>query len=319
MTDQLDIVLTPFSLRHRRLLNDRAFEDLPLILRNRLWSTVRELSEPYYFSLPDNPSWVNNSSDLEQAELLYDRLLGRMDDDGENSLGALIVRGRTEECLDVLECFCAWVDGAGNRLPRAQKAFNRAFQDFNQPWRMSEGQFFQVDNDYLEDEILAQASPLLALAEFKGAHDEFMRARDHLTEGNTRDAIGYAHASVESTFKAAIGSAGKKYGNDLTQTYANADLLTGLPKGKAQAIQKALSPTATLRNELSGHGQGEDILDIPHEYGVLAVGLAAVINAFVTRQHLSRIELATPPRPSPTEARIDAPKTQNWDLDDIPF
>jgi hypothetical protein len=319
MTDQIDITLTPFSLRHRRLLNDRVLEDLPLILRNRLWNTVRELSEPYYFSLPDNPNWVNNSSDLEQAELLYDRLLGRMDEDGEKSLGTLVVRGRTEECLDVLECFCAWVDAEGNRLARAQKAINKALQDFNQPWRMSEGLVFQVDNDFLEDEILAQASPLLALAEFKGAHDEFIRARDHLTEGNARDAIGYAHASVESTFKAAIGSAGKKYGNDLPQTYANADLLTGLPKGKAQAIQKALSPTATLRNELSGHGQGEDILDIPHEYGMLAVGLAAVINAFITRQHLARIELATPLRPTPKAADKGSSETRNWDLDDIPF
>jgi len=42
-------------------------------------------------------------------------------------------------------------------------------------------------------------------------------------------------------------------------------------------------PTATLRNELGGHGQGAAVMDVPADYGALAEGLAAVINTFISR------------------------------------
>lgn len=49
-------------------------------------------------------------------------------------------------------------------------------------------------------------SPILALANFQGAKDEFQRARNALLDGNARDAIFYAGASVEIVFKAALPS-----------------------------------------------------------------------------------------------------------------
>jgi hypothetical protein len=52
---------------------------------------------------------------------------------------------------------------------------------------------------------------------------------------------------------------------------------------------------------------------------VLAVGLAAVINSFVTRQHLARKEQGEPRRKLVSETKPSAPQQQPWDLDEIPF
>jgi len=313
MDESLDINFKPFSLRHRRLYQDWPLERPPEQVRQRLWNSLKALSDGYDITTETN--WVHHSTDIEQAELLYARLVGLPADSQAVDFGNMLVLGETQACFDALECFCAWVHHISDRLPRVQRIINETLRDFGLPWRMAEGLVFQVDNDFLEDEVLAEVAPLLGLAEFEGAKEEFTRARDHLTEGNVRDAIFYAHASVESAYKAALGGS-SKVGADLPQAYANAGLLQGLSKEIGQSVQKALMPTATLRNQLGGHGQGEKVLDVPHEYGELAVGLAAVINTFISRQHLQRMEERTPKKP--VSRQRPSPEL-DFDDSDIPF
>lgn len=320
MANTLNIKLRPFSIRHRRLLNDRSLEDLPAQVRHRLWSTLCTVSETFDFHHDDNPGYRDSSSDLREAQALYGRLLGVPDDSFLDDLENRVICGATQDCFDVLECFCAWLDSAGNRMPIAQRAINETLTDFHLPWRMSEGLVFQVDHDYLEDEILAEVAPLLGLAEFHGAHDEFIKARDYLTDGNARDAISYANASLESALKTALGGC-PKIGKELVYEYAEKGLMTGLPMDKAKEVQHSLRALLTLRNSLAAHGQGEKVLDVPRDYAVLAVGLAAVLNAFVTRQHLAREGVSVPkqlPKTAPAPAPTKLNEVPAWD-DDIPF
>lgn len=317
MDRHLEIRIKPFSLRHRNLVSEGWLPQIGHEARNRIWETLQIDDEPYYYSTPDNPSWVNNSSDLEEVDSLYVRLLGlgpnaRSAVKG-NVLESVIRSGEVAAVLDVLECFCAWI--GEDRTMHSQRLLNDVFRDFACQWRMSEGQAFLVDNDFLEDQILAEAGPLLALAGFEGARDEFQKARNALTDGNSRDAISYAGASVESAYKAALNNS-PKVGSDLVQAYANANLLDGLPKPKAQAVQKALMPTAVLRNELAGHGHGTEVLHVPIEYAELAINFAASINTFVSRQHLRR--LGAKESPKKTVATAVEPNI-DWTSDEIPF
>lgn len=316
MTDTLDIRIKPFTIRHRRLLSDWNLEGLPERAKQRLWSTLEAFNESFEDYHPDNPGYTWHASDLTRCRALYARLLGIPEDSDEDNLHYQVINGQTKTCFDILECFCAWLDAAGDRMPKVQRAINDTFDDYHLPWRMAEGRIFQVDDAYLEDEILADVTPLLGLAEFHGAHDEFMRARDYLTDGNARDAIGYANASVESALKTVLGGCAKT-GKELVQEYANKDLMN-LPLPKAQEVQKALTAVTTLRNALAWHGQGPSVLPIPHEYGVLAVGLAAVINTFVTRQHLAR-QNKEPPKKLPAKSAVPAVAEPEWDDSDIPF
>lgn len=105
--------------------------DLRLEVRRRLWGTLSLLNEPYGYSEPYNPSWIILSSDLEQIEPVYRRLLGlplSSDDGGQGFLEARILRGNVAAVLDVLECFCAWIER--DRLLDAQRAVNDTFRDY---------------------------------------------------------------------------------------------------------------------------------------------------------------------------------------------
>jgi len=315
MDRHLTIRLKPFTIRHKRLVQEGWLPEFPAATRNRIWATLSLFND--FFVIEDDSGYEHNTSDLNEVETLYTRLLG-IDVSNKRSSGTslierVVLRESAWSTFDVIECFCASIDDS--RLMDVQRALNDTFRDFEFPWRLADGQIFMVDNAFMEDEVLAEASPLLALAEFDGAKTEFKQARNALQDGNARDAIVYAAASVESTYKAALGGS-PKVGIDLVQAYVNADLMTGLVKEKAQAIQKALMPTAVLGNALGRHGHGAEVLEVSIEYAELAVSLAASINAFVSKQHLRRKDLD---KPRPATPVVEAPAPVSFADDDIPF
>jgi hypothetical protein len=316
MDRHLTIRIKPFTVRHKRLVQEGWSPEFKSPTRNRIWASLSHFNE--YFSYEDeNSGYRHDTSDLIEVESLYTRVLG-IDTSNTRSQSTsivelLVLRESAWSTFDVIECFCAWIDES--RLMQVQRALNDTFRDFEFPWRLADGQIFMVDNAFMEDEVLAEASPLLALAEFDGAKTEFKQARNALQDGNARDAIVYAAASVESTYKAALGGS-SKVGIDLVQAYVNADLMNGLVKNKAQAIQKALMPTAVLGNELGRHGHGADVLEVPIEYAELAVSLAASINAFVSKQHLRRKDVVVPKKNVKVAVEREP---QVYFTDDIPF
>lgn len=315
MDRHLTIRIKPFTVRHRKLIHEEWTPELLPNARNRIWATLSLFNE--YFSYSNDSGWESNTSDLDEVETLYTRLLG-IDTSNKHGTGTslierIVLHEQAWSVFDVMECFCVWIDDS--RLMDVQRALNDAFLDFEIPWRLAEGQLFLVDNAFMEDEVLVEVGPLLALAEFDGAKSEFKQARNALLDGNAREAIVYAAASVESTYKAALGGS-SKVGIELVQAYVNANLMDGLVKQKAQAIQKSLMPTALLRNELGAHGHGAEVLEVPIEYAELAVSFAASINAFVSKQHLRRKDFAEPKKAKHT---IESPPPISFEDDDIPW
>ncbi|TAM40074.1 MAG: hypothetical protein EPN58_11355 [Rhodanobacter sp.] len=315
MDRHLTLRIKPFTVRHKKLVQEGWLPEFPPTTRNRIWSSLSLFNE--YFVFDDDTGYQHNTSDLREAEALYTRVLGIDLADTQrlqtSLLEHVVLHESAWSAFDVIECFCAWIDDS--RLLGVQRALNDTFRDFEFPWRLADGQIFMVDNAFMEDEVLAEASPLLALAEFDGAKNEFKQARNALVDGNTRDAIVYAAASVESTYKAALGGS-SKVGVELVQAYVNANMMEGLVKSKAQAIQKSLMPTAMLGNELGRHGHGADVLEVPIEYAELAVSLAASINAFISKQHLRRKDVVEPKTATPM---VESPTPVSFVDDDIPF
>lgn len=305
--------LRPFSLRHAKALSSGTIQVfLGEQLRRRLWSTLVDCNEPVYYSEPHNPNWMINSSVMEESEPTLCRLLGIDLYDGDRrvptNLNTLVMTGEPAHVFDLLEVFHA--ESPTDSRVLLQRALNDAFVDFVCPWRLSDGMLFRVDSEFLEQEVMERAMGLLNVSQFEGAREEFKTARDHLTDGATRDAIVYAAHSVESTLKAITGAVSGVAG-DLLRQFADDGFMDDLPAAKTRAVAKALGCAAILRNELGGHGQGATVLDVPRPYAELAVHLAAAINHFVIAQHLRK----TPPVPE-----LAAEGTANELTDeDIPF
>lgn len=310
----------PFSLRHAKAIHAGRIQiDLSADLRRRIWSTLQDRNEPIYYSEPDNPGWINNSSILEEAEATLGRLLG-LDEYDENGrrqphdLHLLLTRGEASAVFDLLEIAFAYADPGAR--PELQLALNDSFVDFACPWRLSDGMIFRMDSQFLETEVLERATDLLGAPELEGAQAEFLTARDKLTDGSTRDAITYAAHSVESTAKAMLGT-NSGVATDLFRQLGAAGFLDDLPASKRAVLTKALNAVGLLRNELGGHGQGASVIDVPRPYGELAVHLAAAINHFLVTQLLRK----TPaPEPEPEIATTPRSTSRPYDInDDIPF
>jgi hypothetical protein len=210
-----------------------------------------------------------------------------------------------------------WAEQDEDHRSTYQRAINDAFTDFGCPWRLSDGAFFKIDTEFLDEEVLERTVQLLGGAKFKGASEEFKTALEKLTDGAIRDAISYASHSVESTLKAATGVAA----GDATQLVAQfikSGNMDDIPSSKAKAIAKALQGAAILRNELAGHGQGQSVVIPSRAYGALAVHLAGAINQFLIEQFLRK----NPPVPPPQKATTVQAATPflATDMDDeIPF
>jgi hypothetical protein len=310
--------MTPFSLRHQKALRENRIKvSLGWKVRDRLWATMESYNESYY----SNDNWN------EQTTLLYDtqkalmRLLGSRQlailNDGkfiETDFETYFTRGFPVNALDVLEVF---VDVLGNHVPGYDKrawAFQReendAMTDFECPWRLSDGLFFQIDSAFLDHEIVQKAEDQLRKHGFAGALDEFREARDDLSGGEHKDAIAKAGKSVESTLKIVTdrnGDLGK-----LIEAFQKLGFLDDLPDERQRAILKPIfCSLGVLRNELGSHGQGEQKIAVSRPYAALAVQFAGAITQFVIEQYLRK----QPPPAQNADPDIDL----DAEPGDIPF
>jgi hypothetical protein len=160
------------------------------------------------------------------------------------------------------------------------------------PWRLSDGEFFKLDGDFVGARLASTAHDALAANRFAGAADEYAKARQYLGAGEIREAIYFAGHSFESVMKVLTGLDHVNADRLIKELFGRGyldDLPEGVRAGFADQVLKALP---FLRNKLGGHGQGAKVLNIPQTYGDLAVQLAAVLHNFLISKHIER---APPP------------------------
>lgn len=256
---------------------------------------------------PDpNDRWMTTTCVIDQTEPALKRLLGQEDlriknkNDGKwesSDLRQFALSGYPSFMLDVIEVFHSQIPGAGDRH-NFQLSINDSMLAFGCPWRLSGGEFFRVDSEFLQH-VLEQSTDLLHAAGFEGALDEFRKARSDLEVGDTKDAIHKANNSFESTLKSILGAPGAT--SELCRKLGKDGYLDDLPSEARQVVINVLTGLSLLRNKLGGHGQGPGVIDVPRPYAELAVALAAAFNSFAVQKHLQR----SPPRPQPKMTVVD--------------
>jgi AbiJ N-terminal domain 4 len=212
--------MSPFSLRHKKgLAKDRVKVSLDRRVRSRLWSTAAKFDESYYYHPNPNDNWTEITTLLDDTQSEFMRVVGVDElavviDDAlaKADLETFFKTGNPVHVLDILEVFFSRVRDFGTegreRAWDLQTEINGAMSDFEQPWRLSDGEFFKIDSEFLEREIIQNAEDKLRQQGFAGALDEFREARDDHTDGEYRDTISKSANSVESTLKVVTGSTG---------------------------------------------------------------------------------------------------------------
>ncbi len=293
--------MQPFSLRHgKALLEQRIRVSMKERLRARLWLTIRKYDESYWYQPDTSDNWTSQTDHVEQTEIKLKRLLGLPElkvktRAGEESvqIEGYFMKGYPSCALEVIEQFAEELTGLGedgtSKASKFQTEVNEAMIAFECPWRLSDGRFFQIDVDFFHHEIVQKGEDTLRERGFEGAHDEFREAREDLSDGKTKDVILKAFKSFESTLKTVLG----RQNGDITELlkiFRETGFMDDIPEPQAKAISKqVLVSIAGLRNELAGHGQGNNVIEVPRTYALLAIHLAGALNQFVVTQYLRKV------------------------------
>jgi Abortive infection C-terminus len=290
-------------------------------LRNRLWDTMHQYNESYDETVE---GWHQTRTLLDDTQRDLIRLLGLGqltisigDKHKETDLETYFKKSYPSNVLDVLEQFYLVVGnppGSRERAWNFQREVNDAMADFESPWRLSDGLFFKIDSEFLDRENIQKTEDQLRRQGFSGALDEFRAARDDLSGAEFKDAILKAAQSVESVLKTVTGNSSGDMGK-LTELFQKRDFLDDIPADKQKALAKPIfQGLAVLRNELSGHGQGEEKIKVDRPYAALAVHFAGALTQFVIDQYLRK-----QPFPAVEEAQPSTEEQFDEEPDDIPF
>lgn len=304
-----------FSQRYIRALEQKKLDvEIPEVARRKLVSWLMANDESLQIRRDPNDNWISNSSVLEEtlSELLiehgWDQVPGMpasQNGDVVSGLRHLVLHGDAELVFDTVELAGQWFDAA-KREALHQKV-NQIFDLHNCPWRLSDGEFFKVDQDFIGARLASTAHDALAANRFAGAADEYAKARQYLSAGEIKEAIYFAGHSFESVMKVLTNlehANADRLIKELGVLGFFSDLPESVRAGFADQVLKALP---FLRNKLGGHGQGAAVVSIPSAYGHLAVQIAAALHNFLIDKHLERLP---PPTPSEAAKSLD---------DDIPF
>ena len=311
-----------FSHRYRRALaSGRLTLELSEDFRRKLWAQMLKHNDSVGVQRDPNDNWIDNSSALAEAgdELATEHGWdGLPTQPGKAELGASLVGERqvvlfadAPVVFDFVELASKWMDDGTRHAFRAK--VNGLFELLDCPWRFTDGEFFKLDSDFLGARLVESAHATLAAHSFEGAADEFAKARQDAASGEPKDAILYAAKSFESVLKVLTG---QEHANadQLIKTLINQGFLDDLPEAaRASFGEQVLKTLPSLRNRLSGHGQGSSVVQIPAAYAELALQLAAAFHNFLIAKHLARLPPPAPPPPTP-------PSRPLFDIDDeIPF
>lgn len=309
-----------FSQRYLKAIEDgRLVVDLPQTARAKLWKAMVNFNRPFSVQRDPNDNWHDNTSAIDEAkwDLLSDYGLDVFPWDSQPSLPAfdsmrqLVLSAGGHHVLDAIEVETSYL---GDEKEAFRSKVNEILDSHECPWRISDGEFFKLDADFMGARLAARAHDALAANHFAGAADEYAKARRDLAEGETKDAILHAGKSFESVLKVLTENA---HGNAdrLIKEFVAKGFLDDLPEDMRVGFgEQVLKTLPTLRNKLAGHGQGAEIVTVDAAYGELAVQLAAAFHNFLITKHLAR----KPPEKPPAEPPAPAHERSPWDSD-IPF
>jgi hypothetical protein len=242
----------------------------------RMFGRIEELLSREYgrFHLATTPSAL----DLTADERVIDFLLKEPDH---------------EKVLDVVEISFRLLSVFRNssyewqtRVPQgtfdgAVSELNARFRQHGIGYQYESGEIIRVDSQLIHAEVVKPALTLLAAKEYAGANAEFLKAFGHYRKGETKDCLNECLKAFESTMKAICTK--RKWAfkatdaaKDLIEVCLKNNLIPPLIQTHIGGVRAALeSGIPTVRNRLSGHGQGSQVVNVPPHYASFMLHLTA--------------------------------------------
>jgi hypothetical protein len=162
-----------------------------------------------------------------------------------------------------------------NRNKASEKAdlaigeLNTRFQQHGVGYRFEEGEIIRIDSEMLHVEVVKPALALLHAPQFDGAQAEFLKAHEHYRHKRAKEALTECLKSLESTMKSICAKRNWTHdpnatSNSLIKILFQEKLIPDFWGNYFSGLRALLEGgVPTARNNLSGHGQGVEVVEVP--------------------------------------------------------
>ena len=197
-----------------------------------------------------------------------------------------------ERAIDVIELSFRFIDQdvRDNRnhsfFPQispdeAINELNYRFREHGVGYQYESGQIIKMDSQFTHSEVIKPALIMLSDPMYKGANEEFLKAHEHYRKGRYKECLNECLKAFESCLKIICQKRRWNYGekdtaNRLIEIVFQHDLIDSHMKSHFTALGSTLkSGIPTVRNRLSGHGQGPEEITVPEYIAAYILHLTA--------------------------------------------
>lgn len=197
----------------------------------------------------------------------------------------------TEQVLDVVEMTFLLIDTIvrmsshefhGTERPdEAIAELNARFREHGVGFQYESGKLVRVDSQIIHTEVVRPALRLLFSNDFNGANQEFLSAHEHYRNRKYKECMNDCLKAFESTMKSICAKRGWPHKQtDTAKTLLDVVFKHCLIPSFMQSHFTGLRSTLeagvpTIRNKLSGHGQGNNEVAVPEFLAAYALHLTA--------------------------------------------
>ena len=226
------------------------------------------------FNLP----YIHNSMPSNYAQYIYDFILEC--DDVDRAFDAIELCFIAVNTIARESAYQSW--GLFVLNPdQAIEELNARFLDHGVGFQFENDQIIKMDNKFAHKEIIKPALKILNKDIYTGANDEFLNAHEHYRRGRNKECLNECLKALESTMKIICKKQNWIYketdtASKLIEVCFQNKLIPVCLQSQFNSLQSSLgSGVPTIRNKMSGHGQGDQQIDVPDYMASYMLNLTA--------------------------------------------
>jgi hypothetical protein len=292
-------VIDIYSKRRRATPDVYTYDEIPAPLRAQVVHILRDLfGVPTIYDTSGCLATFETINDLLCREYGVFELSGVRGSVDDRVVDFLINHADHEQVLDVIELSLRVAAHRVNTnhygpqirqetVDDAADELNTRFREHGIGFQYESGEMIRVDSQLIHAEVVKPTLVLLSANEYAGANAEFLKAFECYRKGDTKGCLNECLKAFESTMKAICTKKGWAFkptdaAKELIEVCLKNSLIPSLIQSHIGAVRSALeSGIPTVRNRLSGHGQGATVVDVPPHYASYMLHLTATTIEFL--------------------------------------
>lgn len=186
-----------------------------------------------------------------------------------------------EKAIDVIEVSLGHPEIEHSNIHDAIDELNYRFREHGVGYQYESGKIIRIDSQLIHSKVVQPAMSMLSDPIYEGANAEFLSAHEHYRKRRYKECLNDCLKAFESCLKAICEKRGWDYkptdnAKRLIDIVFAHELIPNFMQSHFSALRNTLeSGVPTVRNRMSGHGQGSQEVPVPESIAGYALHLTA--------------------------------------------